>query len=218
MDKLESQPHVPAPRPRGSPLATELERRLGGNEPLADVVNWWYPQYREWHANNNITGIGDLSDNEVLLHGLVHAWSLVSKSETLTEADTDSANANPDVQACWNKVRQARATLRTARKRMANITQELRRRIDRREPIEVTRKWFSKQKKVWESYFADLDPLVQWFVIDMTTAFRIWLEQKERPDKPFEEIVRERLADLRQHHPDLAKPTIDRLTKQLGLH
>jgi hypothetical protein len=48
----------------------------------------------------------------------------------------------------------------------------------------------------------------------MTTDFMIWLEQKESPDKPFTEIVLKRLADLRQHG-DLAKPTIDRLTKQI---
>jgi hypothetical protein len=103
------------------------------------------------------------------------------------------------------------------RKQMAHVAQELRRRLDRGEPIEDTREWFLDQKKVWQSYFADLDPLVQWFVIDMTTDFMIWLEQKERPDKPFEEIVLERLADLRQDG-DLAKPTIDRLTKLIELH
>ena len=99
--------------------------------------------------------------------------------------------------------------------RKGQITKILRRRLDSGEPIEETRKWFMQQRPVWESYFVDLDPLVQWFVIDITTAFRIWLEQKECPDKPFEEIVRERLAELRQYHPDLAKPTIDRLTKQI---
>jgi hypothetical protein len=46
----------------------------------------------------------------------------------------------------------------------------------------------------------------------MSTDFMIWLEQKENPDKPFEEIVLKRLTDLRQQG-DLAKPTIDRLTK-----
>jgi hypothetical protein len=46
----------------------------------------------------------------------------------------------------------------------------------------------------------------------MTTDFMIWLEQKDRPNKPFTEIVLERLADLRQQG-DLMKPTIDRLTK-----
>jgi hypothetical protein len=99
--------------------------------------------------------------------------------------------------------------------RKGQIAKILRRRIDSGEPIEDIRKWFLEQKPVWASYFADLDPFLQWFVIDITTDFRIWLERKENPDKPFEEIVLERLAELRQYHPDLAKPTIDRLTKQI---
>jgi hypothetical protein len=97
--------------------------------------------------------------------------------------------------------------------RKVQITKILRRRLDSGEPIENTRTWFLEQKQIWEGYFADQDPLVQWFIIDMTTDFRIWLEQKENPGKPFPEIVLKRLADLRQYHPDLAKPTIDRLTK-----
>jgi hypothetical protein len=42
----------------------------------------------------------------------------------------------------------------------------------------------------------------------------IWLEQKAHPDKPFTEIVLKRLADLRQHG-DIAKPTIDRLMRDM---
>jgi hypothetical protein len=208
-------------RAKGSPFAVKLDRRLAGDKRLTEVVAWWYSQYREWHAHNNITGTGDLSDNEMLLHGLVRAWSLVSKSEFPTEdnitgLDTSTnANADPDVQRSWNDVRKARATLRDFRKQMEQIAQELRRRLDSGEPIEVTRKWFMGQKQVWSGYFADLDPFLQWFVLDITTAFRIWLEQKENPDKPFEEIVRERVAELRRYHPDLAKPIIDRLTKQI---
>jgi hypothetical protein len=96
---------------------------------------------------------------------------------------------------------------------LAAITRQLRRRLDSGEPIKDTRNWFLKQKKVWESYFADLDPLLQWFVLDMTTEFRIWLEQKESPDRPLTEIVLEKVADLRQYHADLAEPIIDRLMK-----
>jgi hypothetical protein len=99
------------------------------------------------------------------------------------------------------------------RKPPSAIAQELRRRLDRGEPIEVTRKWFMKQDEVWKSYFADLDPFLQWFVIDMSNDFMIFLERKESPDKPLAEIVLERVADLRQNHPELAKPTIDRLMK-----
>jgi hypothetical protein len=32
----------------------------------------------------------------------------------------------------------------------SKVAQELQRRLDRREPIEDTRDWFLKQKKVWE--------------------------------------------------------------------
>jgi hypothetical protein len=96
---------------------------------------------------------------------------------------------------------------------MVDIAQELRRRIDSGEPIEDTRNWFLKQdKELWQGYYADQDPLVEWFFHDMITDFMIWLEQKERPNKPFTKIVLERLADLRQQG-DLMKPTIDRLTK-----
>jgi hypothetical protein len=204
---------------KGSPLAVKLDRKLAGDEPLADVVNWWYHQYQEWRANNNITNtitntsvIGHLSDNEILLHGLVRAWSLVSKSETLTE-DNIEANADPDVHACWERVSQAREVLRAARKELDHIAQKLRRRLDRHEPIKDIRKWFMKQTPVWKSYFADLDPFLQWFVLDTTTDFTIFLEREESPDKPLTEIVLKHVAELRQNHPELAKPTIDRLMK-----
>jgi hypothetical protein len=74
------------------------------------------------------------------------------------------------------------------RKPPPTVAQELRRRIDSGEPIEKTRDWFLKQKKVWEGYFADQDPFVQWFIIDLTTDFTIQLERDEHPDKPLTEI------------------------------
>jgi hypothetical protein len=95
------------------------------------------------------------------------------------------------------------------------VTQELRRRIDSGEPLKVTREWFMKQDKVWNSYFADQDPFVQSFILDTMADFMIFLEQEENPNKPLTEIVLERVADLRQHHPELAKPTIDRLMKSI---
>jgi hypothetical protein len=93
------------------------------------------------------------------------------------------------------------------------IAQELKRRIDSGEPIKQTRDWFLKQDKVWNSYFADQEPFVQSFILDLTTDFMIFLERDEHPDKPLTEIVLERLAYLRQNHPELAKSTIDRLMK-----
>jgi hypothetical protein len=98
----------------------------------------------------------------------------------------------------------------------ATITQELKRRIDRGEPIEKTRKWFMKQDPVWNSSFADLDPLVQSFIIDMSADFRTFLARKESPGMPFEEVVRGTLDMVRgsgDKISDAAKPTIDRLTK-----
>jgi hypothetical protein len=92
------------------------------------------------------------------------------------------------------------------------IAQELRRRIDSGEPIEDTRKWFMTQEKVWKGYFADQEPLVQSFIIDMSADFRIFLARKECPDKPLTEIVLETLKMV-QGSGDAAKPTIDRLTK-----
>jgi hypothetical protein len=47
--------------------------------------------------------------------------------------------------------------------RKGQITKILRRRLDSGEPIENTRSWFLEQKQVWEGYFADQAPLVQWF-------------------------------------------------------
>jgi hypothetical protein len=105
----------------------------------------------------------------------------------------------------------------TGEKHMAHLVQELQRRLDSGEPIEDTRNWFLKQDgKVWQGYYADQYPLVQWLFSDMMTDFLIWLEQKERPNKPFTEIVLERLTDLRQQG-DLMKRTIDRLTELIDI-
>jgi hypothetical protein len=49
--------------------------------------------------------------------------------------------------------------------RKGQITKILRRRIDSGEPIEDIRSWFLEQKQIWEGYFADQDPLVQWFIV-----------------------------------------------------
>ena len=49
----------------------------------------------------------------------------------------------------------------------------------------------------------------------MLADFRISLEQKECPDRPFTEIVPVRVEALRQQG-DLMKPTIDRLMKLIG--
>jgi|SRR6516164_3329197 hypothetical protein len=99
---------------RGSPFAAELDTRLAGDEPLANVVAWWRAAYWEWsepqpYADEGGPSIADLTENEDAVYCLGLAWALVSESEVLTEDDADA-----DVQNFWTGVRQARDALRAA--------------------------------------------------------------------------------------------------------
>jgi hypothetical protein len=77
----------------------------------------------------------------------------------------------------------------------------------------LSRRWLGGRPR--NAPLLGLDPFVQSFIIDMTTDFLIHLERDAHPDKPLTEIVQKQLAKLRKHHPELAKPTIDRLMKAI---
>ena len=68
------------PRRRGTKLAPELDRRLGTNEDLVDVIEWWHEAWRaalRLSLTFRITGDcqpKNFSDNELA----VHVISLVS--------------------------------------------------------------------------------------------------------------------------------------------
>jgi hypothetical protein len=81
----------------GSPHATELDRRLKSDEPLASVVDWWTERYRQWPPtlDPDVVGIGPISDREMIVY-------CIGAPE-----DEDA----PEVQAVWNSLRKERATL-----------------------------------------------------------------------------------------------------------
>jgi hypothetical protein len=95
---LMTEPHTrtePHPRSRlGSPFAAELDRRLAGDEPLPDIVLWWWKEYQAWRKLQPLDAEGwgpsvlDLTDNEDSVYCLTGIW-LMSKSKTLTEDDAD---------------------------------------------------------------------------------------------------------------------------------
>jgi hypothetical protein len=100
-------------RGKGSPLAAELDRKLASTEPLTSIVEWWRDGYVAWVKSSSPDGIrpdtGDLTENEQSALYLVSAWELTPGPGPLTEDDAD-----PNVQLGWNRVRQARNTLRAA--------------------------------------------------------------------------------------------------------
>jgi hypothetical protein len=107
---------------QGSPFATELDRRLAGDEPLTSIIRWWYTAYFAWRKTQpepSASGEGpsllDLTDNETTVLTLNIGWSfsLTDEEEELTKA-IKSPGVCPALQSAWDDVREARAALRAA--------------------------------------------------------------------------------------------------------
>jgi hypothetical protein len=104
---------VPTSGRRGSPFAAELDRKLAGTAPLINAVAWWRAGYQEWRESQPPASAGgpsikDLTENEEAVFYLGLTWSIspVDGVELSEEVD------DPDVQKCWDRVKQARAALR----------------------------------------------------------------------------------------------------------
>jgi hypothetical protein len=108
-----------------SPLAAELDRKLAGSEPLANVIAWWCAGYFAWRKTQPGPGEGgpsllDLTDNETTVLTLDIGWSpsLTASSSTGSDEEITEAIKGPDVLPemphAWDDLRQARTALRAA--------------------------------------------------------------------------------------------------------
>jgi hypothetical protein len=88
-----TEPQVATDR-QGSPFAAELDRRLAGDEPLVDVVNWWETAYTEWRMSQPLLSednphVADLTEHEMAVFGIGIMREWVPEDEPLTEDNDD---------------------------------------------------------------------------------------------------------------------------------
>jgi len=108
LPRLPRLPHVLVVR-----FAAGLDRQLAGNEELLKIVDWWrvgYHGWRKWRESQPSADghtINDLTENDQAVFYLGLTWSISPADGDLTEEVAD-----PEVQKCWDRLKQARATLR----------------------------------------------------------------------------------------------------------